>query len=635
MLLTAGGTGAAEPVYAGYYRGPTSVMPHGLYSFTNITDAAGSAKQIGSAQFVNWGKMAFDGTKYISFVRVVGAQQGPGLYKFGVSGGYPLISSNLDSGIVYTFTNWHGIGYCNPFFYGLYNGTAMSGPGLYRFSDPTDPESAATRLFAPQTFPSNTWSDMDFDGTRWLFVKTAAAGNPGIYQLDPLTTNFTCIGGAETYTSWDGLGVYVAPEPPPPSTNIPLLHKKIYVILFGGQSNSLGWGYRQYLLDTGNPLAEPQMDVDFFVGNAGWLPIDTLLPLQSGAGNPSVKTKIDTNSTPAIITIMQQYTALTNAPVNRFGPELSMGRTIRDLIHIPNSKVAVIKYSIGGTSLHSSWLPNGTTNSATDGSVYQGFQTTVWNGLAALQTQYPDYEIEILGMGWVQGEADAKVGPDTNYFSNLTNFMADVRATFGTNLVFALSKLSPNQSTSTNYVTVRAAQQAAADTVYKVVATETIGTDYLTATASTEGGVHYLSASLLQIGRDLGNAIVNASGLDIDNDGLPDAWENSYTPPGAAGLGNSPGADYDGDGLTDLQEFQAGTNPTNSADRLNLTGSQLRARWSAKKNVRYQMLTSTNLASWTEFGAPVLLRDSNSTAEVDFSPYLATNNSAFFRLQVR
>jgi len=635
LLFASAGAEAAQPVYAGYYRGATRtnssgvVIKSGLCTFTNITNAVESATQVGTQPWpsVNWQKVAFDGTEHFTFERNYGvpaAPAGPGLYK-----ALSLISSNIDSGVIYTFTNWHGIGYCAPFFYGLYDGTAMSGPGLYRFTDPTDPESAATRLFAPQTFSASTWSDMDFDGTRWLFVRTAAAGSPGIYQYDPQTTNFTCISGSETYTSWDGLGVYVAPEPPPPSTNIPLLHKKIYVVLLGGQSNALGWGYQQYLQDTGNPLASPQTDVDFFTGFTGSIPLYTLLPLQSGAGNPAVKTEG-----------VFQYPTLTNAPVCRFGPELSMGRTVRDLIHIPNSKVAVIKYAVGGTSLYLRWLPDGTTNSATDGSTYQDFQTTVWSGLTALSTQYPDYEIEILGMGWVQGEADTgtnKITGEiyaTNYFSNLTNFVADVRATFGSNIVFALSKLSPNQSASTYYTTVRAAQQAAADTVYKVVATETIGTNYLTAAGYNEGGVHYLTPSLLQIGRDLGAAIVSASGLDPDADGLPDDWENNYAP-GSAGLGVSPDADYDHDGLTDLQEFQTGTDPANPNDRLSLTNTTSKIRWSAKKNVRYQMRTSTNLTAWIDFGTPVLLRDSNSPVEIDFSQYVATNHSAFFRLQVR
>jgi len=637
LSLAAIGAGAAEPVYVGYFRGPTMtnssglVMPAGLYSFTNITAVADSATRIGTLGFPsdNWQTTAFDGKTYFTFFRDVDTtnhRQGPGLYKY--DSALSLISSNIDSGIVYTYTNWHGIGYCSPFYYGLYDGTAMSGPGLYRIVDPTDPESEAVRLFAPQTFDSNTWSDVDFDGTRWLFVRTSTAGNPGIYQYDPLTTNFTCISGTETYTKWDGIGVYVKPEPPPPSTNLPLLHKKIYVVLLGGQSNGLGWGYHQYLLESTNPqdfaLSFPQTDVDMFNGFEGYLPLNTLLPLQSGAANSRVDPETPSKK--------YQYPALTNAPVSRFGPELSMGRTVRDLIHIPNSKVAVIKYAVGGTSLYAGWLPDGTTNSASDGPNYQKFQTTVRAGIAALQTQYPDYEIEIIGMGWVQGEQDAGSTQRTNYFANLTNLVADVRATFGANMVFALAKLSPNQSTNANYDIIREAQTAAA-ALPKVVATDTIGTNYLTADGFTEAWIHYLSPSLLQIGRDLGNAIVTASGLDVDNDGLPDAWENSYEP-GAAGLGNSPDADYDHDGLTDLQEFQVGTDPTNPNDRLNLTNTQLRTRWPAKKDVRYQMRTSTNLTSWTDFGTPVLLRDSSSAVEIDLSQYLATNHSAFFRLQV-
>jgi hypothetical protein len=630
LLLAADEAVAAEPVYVGYYRGPTitnssgTVITNGLFTFTNITDAAGSATRSGTAPFnSNYQKLAFDGTKYLTFVRNSGIQKGFGLYEYSGSGlVFTLISSNADTG-VYTFTNWHGLGYCNPYYYGLYNGTAMNGPGLYRFTDPTDPESTAVRLFAPQTFPSNIWNEVDYDGTRWLFVRPSTSGSPGIYQYDPQADTFTLISGAETYTNWNGLGVYAEPPPPTASTNVPLLHKKIYVILFGGQSNAVGWGYDQYLLDTGDPLAEPQSDVIFYTSNSSFFP-NTLTNLYSGSGQP----RVETNG-------VMQYPLLTNAPIRRFGPELSLGRTVRDRIHIPNSKVAVIKCAFAGTNLHTDWKPDGTTNSATDGPRYRNFQTTAWNGLAALQAQYPDYEIEILGMGWVQGESDTANGQSTNYFANLTNFIADVRVNFGTNLVFALSKLSPNQNTTVAYDTVRAAQQAAADADPRVVATETIGTNYLTCDGFTEGKVHYGTIALLQIGRDLGNALVNASGLDSDNDGLPDDWENSYVPPGAAGLGNSPDADYDSDGLTDLQEFQIGTDPTNPNDRLNLTGTQLRASWLAKKDVRYQMVSSTNLTSWTDFGAPILLRDSNSMAEVDFSSYLATNNSAFFRLQVR
>jgi len=47
---------------------------------------------------------------------------------------------------------------------------------------------------------------------------------------------------------------------------------------------------------------------------------------------------------------------------------------------------------------------------------------------------------------------------------------------------------------------------------------------------------------------------------DTDGDGLPDDWEIQYF----GGLSQGPGGDFDGDGLTNLQEYQAVTDPTNS-----------------------------------------------------------------------
>lgn len=57
--------------------------------------------------------------------------------------------------------------------------------------------------------------------------------------------------------------------------------------------------------------------------------------------------------------------------------------------------------------------------------------------------------------------------------------------------------------------------------------------------------------------------------VDGNNDGLPDAWQTQYfgsvTSPDAA-----PAADPDHDGMTNLQEFLAGTNPSDAASELSL-----------------------------------------------------------------
>jgi hypothetical protein len=71
-----------------------------------------------------------------------------------------------------------------------------------------------------------------------------------------------------------------------------------------------------------------------------------------------------------------------------------------------------------------------------------------------------------------------------------------------------------------------------------------------------------------------GNGVVDGGELiwdnrDVDGDGLPDWWEWKYF--GHTGIDAN--ADPDGDGLTNLQEYQAGTNP--NVDDSTVTGSRL------------------------------------------------------------
>lgn len=82
-------------------------------------------------------------------------------------------------------------------------------------------------------------------------------------------------------------------------------------------------------------------------------------------------------------------------------------------------------------------------------------------------------------MVWLQGESDAVAGLSASYQTNLTTFIADVRATYGTSLPFVIARLSSKQTAlnSAYLNAVRAAQDAvaAADPRTAVFSTDDFG----------------------------------------------------------------------------------------------------------------------------------------------------------------
>ncbi len=87
-------------------------------------------------------------------------------------------------------------------------------------------------------------------------------------------------------------------------------------------------------------------------------------------------------------------------------------------------------------------------------------------------------------------------------------------------------------------------------------------------------------------------------GSDSDGDGMDDDWEMAYF----GTLDRDGSGDFDGDGRTDLQEFQAGTDPTNRGSILRaLTvalqgGGATKVLWSAVPGKRYQVQFKDDLA---------------------------------------
>jgi hypothetical protein len=78
--------------------------------------------------------------------------------------------------------------------------------------------------------------------------------------------------------------------------------------------------------------------------------------------------------------------------------------------------------------------------------------------------------------------------------------------------------------------------------------------EYLSATATDPDG----NTSELAV---TPSGVAAATGLDSDNDGIPDYWETLYSLNPA--VSNAPSADLDSDGFSDYQEFLADTNPGN------------------------------------------------------------------------
>lgn len=217
----------------------------------------------------------------------------------------------------------------------------------------------------------------------------------------------------------------------------PVVVKRLRVFLIGGQSNADGRANPAGLPTSPVNLQQPQEDIDFY-----------------------------------------ENSLTTLRPFSQFGPEITMGRRLGDSIADGQStRIAIIKYAVGGTSLADDWKAGGDATTAGDGPRYVTFQQTVTQGLDALAAAYPEAVIEIEGMLWVQGERDVVRGMHDAYEVNLTAFIADVRATYGVGLPFVISRLSTAQTSldAARMAVVRAAQAAVADSDPRAALLDTDG----------------------------------------------------------------------------------------------------------------------------------------------------------------
>jgi hypothetical protein len=95
-------------------------------------------------------------------------------------------------------------------------------------------------------------------------------------------------------------------------------------------------------------------------------------------------------------------------------------------------------------------------------------------------------------------------------------------------------------------------------------------------------------------------------GEDQNFDGLPDDWQSNYWSGNPASY-PAVFLDSDGDGASNVDEFLAGTDPTDATSVLKLTivrdGVSIWLRWNSMPGQLYQVQISTDMKSWANVGA--------------------------------
>lgn len=342
------------------------------------------------------------------------------------AGGYP-VTITLDFNTAVDLTSFHLWNHSNK------NGAAATHAGVKNFTLTFHSDSGGAGSQIGASF-SGTATASPATGTYAAQTFDFGSTYPNVRSVNLVILNRISGNGFVALREIGFERASTQPQTPAPKPN------KVLIYLVGGQSNADGYGISSQLPAE---LRTSQPDIDFYHGNGGGfstLQANQWLRLQPGSG--SMKGNI-----------------------GGFGPELSFGIGIHQALGASTARIALVKHTRGGSSLHTDWLPGGNASTTGDGHDYLAFQTTVNSALASLTTLYPGASVQLDGMVWHQGEADAG-SPSTAkaYKTNLTRFIADIRATYGKNLKFGIVQLSNNQTllNQTHLTTIKAAQAAVA-----------------------------------------------------------------------------------------------------------------------------------------------------------------------------
>ncbi len=203
---------------------------------------------------------------------------------------------------------------------------------------------------------------------------------------------------------------------------------------------------------------------------------------------------------------------------DKFGVELSFARRLKELE--PDSPIALVKYSRGGTALDQdaagmfgAWEPDfeGGTGDGRGINQYDHFLATLKNAFADADID-DDGETDTLvpaGILWMQGESDAYYSQEIadRYQGRLARLMDLVRAALrADDVTVVIGRISDSQKSGPNKIwpyaeTVRAAQAAFAEKDgHAALVTSTDSYGY-------SDPYHYDSAGFLDLGRQFADAL--------------------------------------------------------------------------------------------------------------------------------
>lgn len=254
--------------------------------------------------------------------------------------------------------------------------------------------------------------------------------------------------------------------------------KEALVILLGGQSNASGCSLDEYLKRNVSP--------------------EKYAEYQSGYDNVYINYLSGSNMSHGFV----KCASLQGEPAGTFGPELGLAEKLNEVF--PDRTFFIIKCAWGGTNLYDQWLSP--SSSGKTGKLYKQFVAFVESSMAYLISK--NYDVEIAGMCWMQGESDSfSVETSEAYGVHLHNFVSDIRKQFSAygpqeGIVFVDAYIAPNPAYWVYYEAVNRGKQEVSRESNRNLMVDTIavGLDCSKEPEENPDLAHYDSMSQIKLG---------------------------------------------------------------------------------------------------------------------------------------